>query len=173
MADPWLPPDLLRGFIKNGSPGDETFLELAVDGACAKVDELCGPTLLTTITDEFVPVGSRRKVMLSCRVRQLMTVVDSATGDELTGFSAWRQRLQRDDRAQIGTDLLVTFTSGADAAPTWATSAALSIAQQYLRSMRRFAQAGAQAVDAPVGFLVPKVAMDFMEDHLLIRGLAL
>lgn len=165
----WIKPDELRGFIKNVSAEDEPWLELAVDVGCDHVDNSCGPTLLTTITDEYVPATGKRKALLSCRVRSLVEVRDATTDEVVTTeFTFVGQTLRRLDGGSVGGPLLVTFTSGADAAPSWARSAALLIAQQSLRTQRRFAT----STDGPVGFLVPRAAEEHMADHLLIRGLA-
>ena len=171
----WLTPDDLRGFVKNLNQNDEEWLQLAVDAGMDEVEDTCGPVLVETITDEYVPATTKSKALLSCRVRSLTSVTDAATGDDLTAqFIAIRQTLRRVAGGAVAGPLLVTFTSGvaesvADV-PSWARAAGLLVAQQSLRTQRRFGQ---NATDGPAGFLVPKAAEDHMSGYELIKGLGL
>lgn len=166
----WIQPDDLRGFLTNSKADDEPYLSLAAEIGCGEVDKACGPTMVTTITDERVETVKHR-ALLSCRVRALTSVVDATTSEDVTDqFVAVKQTLRRVDGGRVGGPLLVTFTSGEDAVPEWARSAALHVAQQYLATMRRFAVTGNPA---PTGFLVPNVAMEEMQGHLLISGLGM
>lgn len=48
----WIDNSLLRTFVKNVNADDEAMISLAVDVACGKVEELCGPIVNTTVTGE-------------------------------------------------------------------------------------------------------------------------
>lgn len=162
----------LRGFVGNAKVDDSGALQLAVDVACSKVVDLCGPIQIETVTDELVGISGADEACLHWRVRELLAVKD-AGGAALT-LSEWRasgQRLRRRDGGRIWSDLLVSYSAGyatvGERAPAWARSMALHIAQQHLRTQRRFATPQDQA---PTGFLVPKVALEEGADYLLTPG---
>lgn len=172
----WITADDLRGFIKNVAAQDETFLDLAVDVACGKVEDLCGPIEFATITDEVSEVVGSDRVKLAAYVTRTLTkVADLRTGFEypLTDWLADGQVLRRRDKCRIPADILVSYETGyfdpavvGVKAPAWARSMALHIGQQYLITMRRFgAQQGANPV--PTGFLVPNAALAVGHDYLL------
>lgn len=162
----------LRSFVGNTKVDDGGALQLAVDVACSKVVDLCGPVQIETVTDELVDVSGADEACLRWRVRELLAVKDS-DGATLT-LSEWRatgQRLRRRDCGRIWSDLLVSYSAGyvaaGERAPAWARSMALHIAQQHLRTQRRFASPQDQT---PAGFLVPKAALEEGADYLLAPG---
>lgn len=171
MAD-WLATDDLRGFIKNPTAADEPWLQLACDTAREKVEELCGPVMSTPISDELVEVSGSAVACLRYRPASTLTAISTERGVTLdvSDFRISGRVLSRLDGGLMMSNLLVSYTTGAATTPAWAKTAALLIAQQYLRTMRRFAQTGTP--DGPVGFLVPNAAMEAMRDHLLIGGFA-
>lgn len=170
----WIDNSLLRTFVKNVNADDEAMISLAVDIACGKVEELCGPIVNTTVTGEVHDVRGSDELCLRYRATSLVSITTEA-GTTLTP-SDWAvdgQLLRNKAGRCYDEVLVVTYTSGyfnsADspevkrAAAPWAFSAALHIGQQHMRTLRRFGQ----AAEGPVGFLVPAAAMDEMADHLL------
>ena len=168
----WIETSLLRTFVKNVNADDEAMIGLAVDVACGKVEELCGPIANTTVTESVTVRSGKSK--LRYRATSLVSITTEA-GTTLTP-SDWAvdgQVLRNKAGRCYDEVLVVTYTSGyfnsADspevkrAAAPWAFSAALHIGQQHMRTLRRFGQ----TTEGPQGFLVPAAAMEEMADHLL------
>ena len=165
----WLDPSALRSFVKNTNADDEAMITLAVDVACGKVEELCGPIANTTVTETVTIRGDQ--LVTKYRATAL-TAIATESGTTLT-TADWviDGQLMRNKAGTCYTGrLTLTYTAGyfdatnlSASAPAWARSAALHIGQQHMRTLRRFGQ----AAEGPVGFLVPAAAMDEMADHLL------
>lgn len=176
----WLDTGLLRAAANNSRAADEAGLQLAADIACAKVEELCGPVLLTTVTDELVRGGSGCSALATrYYIRALtavksypdgttLTLTDYAAAPAMTGQTLWRK-----DGGTLSSDLLVTYTTGgtsATVADSWAIAAAQLIGQQYLKLMRVFGPNPNAAAEGGTRDLVPTGAMHLMADHLLAPG---
>lgn len=167
----WIDNSLLRTFVKNVNADDEAMIGLAVDVACGKVEELCGPIVNTTVTGEVHDVRGSDELCLRYRATSLVSITTEA-GTTLTP-SDWAvdgQVLRNKAGRCYDEVLVVTYTSGyfddtnpSAKAPAWARSAALHIGQQHMRTLRRFGQ----TTEGPQGFLVPAAAMEEMADHLL------
>ena len=164
----WIDNSLLRTFVKNVNADDEAMISLAVDVACGKVEELCGPIVNTTVTGEVHDVRGSDELCLRYRATSLVSITTEA-GTTLTP-SDWAidgQLLRNKSGTCYGDVLVVSYTTGyiatGDTAPAWARSAALHIGQQHMRTLRRFGQ----TTEGPQGFLVPAAAMEEMADHLL------
>ena len=165
----WIDNSLLRTFVKNTNADDEAMIALAVDVACGKVEELCGPIANTTVTESVTVRSGKSK--LRYRATSLVSITTEA-GTTLTP-SDWAvdgQVLRNKAGRCYDEVLVVTYTSGyfddtnpSAKAPAWARSAALHIGQQHMRTLRRFGQ----TTEGPQGFLVPAAAMEEMADHLL------
>ena len=165
----WLDPSVLRSFVKNTNADDEAMIALAVDVACGKVEELCGPIANTTVTESVTARSGKSK--LRYRATSLVSITTEA-GTTLTP-SDWAVdgQLLRNKSGTCHDDVLVvSYSSGyfddtnpSAKAPAWARSAALHIGQQHMRTLRRFGQ----TAEGPQGFLVPAAAMEEMADHLL------
>ena len=165
----WLDPSVLRSFVKNTNADDEEMINLAVDVACGKVEELCGPIANTTVTESVTARSGKSK--LRYRATSLVSITTEA-GTTLTP-SDWAvdgQLLRNKAGRCYDEVLVVTYASGyfddtnpSAKAPAWARSAALHIGQQHMRTLRRFGQ----TTEGPQGFLVPAAAMEEMADHLL------
>jgi len=165
----WVETSLLRTFVKNVNADDEAMIGLAVDVACGKVEELCGPIANTTVTESVTARSGKSK--LRYRATSLVSITTEA-GTTLTP-SDWAvdgQVLRNKAGRCYDEVLVVTYTSGyfddtnpSAKAPAWARSAALHIGQQHMRTLRRFGQ----TTEGPQGFLVPAAAMEEMADHLL------
>ena len=165
----WVETSLLRTFVKNVNADDEAMIGLAVDVACGKVEELCGPIANTTVTESVTVRSGKSK--LRYRATSLVSITTEA-GTTLTP-SDWAvdgQVLRNKAGRCYDEVLVVTYTSGyfddtnpSAKAPAWARSAALHIGQQHMRTLRRFGQ----TTEGPQGFLVPAAAMEEMADNLL------
>ena len=165
----WIDNSLLRTFVKNTNADDEAMIGLAVDVACGKVEELCGPIVNTTVTETVTIRGYQ--LVTKYRATAL-TAIATESGTALTAAD-WviDGQLMRNKAGRCYDEVLVvTYTSGyfddtnpSAKAPAWARSAALHIGQQHVRTLRRFGQ----TTDGPTGFLIPAVAMEEMADHLL------
>jgi len=163
----WLDPSALRSFVKNTNADDEAMIALAVDVACGKVEELCGPIANTTVTETVTIRGDQ--LVTKYRATAL-TAIATESGTTLT-TADWviDGQLMRNKAGTCYTGrLTLTYAAGyfdplTGDAPAWATSATLIIAAQFVRS--RLARNPADPV--PVGFLVPNQAMEMMSGHLL------
>lgn len=163
----WVDPSLLRTFVKNTNADDEAMIALAVDVGCGKVEELCGPIANTTVTETVTIRGDQ--LVTKYRATAL-TAIATESGTTLT-TADWviDGQLMRNKAGTCYTGrLTLTYAAGyfdplTGDAPAWATSAALIIAAQFVRS--RLARNPADPV--PVGFLVPNQAMEMMSGHLL------
>jgi len=142
-------------------------LQAAINFGCDLVDDRCGPTVATTVT-ERVPGGSDI-LPLSYRAASLTSITIWRDGSvvDATQYVVDGQLLYRKDFAYITTDLSVTYVAGAATAPSWATSAAQIIGLHWWRSRLRPAQNDPQV---PVGFLVPRQAQELMEPWLIAAG---
>lgn len=151
----------LAGFIKNVTAADEPWLSDAAAVGCAKVVELCGPVLTEQVTDKRV------KGTLRFRAASLVSVQMYIGGavQDVADYDVDGQLLFRRDGCRIYEPLTVTYKTGSATAPIPLKSAALQIAQQHLRAMRRFAATGEST---PVGFLVPNSATELMRNYLLL-----
>ncbi len=167
----WLDTSALRIASNNSRPADEAGLQEAVDIACAKVEELCGPVLLTTVTAEIV-TGSGYALALAYRAASLSSLATYPAGTALTvtDYRVDGQLLMRKDGDWITGPLSVTYSTGAASAPVWALGAAKLIAQQWLRLMRVFGPNPGAAAEGGTRDLVPMGAMHLMGDHLLAPG---
>lgn len=176
----WLDTGLLRTAANNSRAADEAGLQLAADIACGKVEQLCGPVLLTTITDERVPgCGACRELATKYRIRALTAVKSYADGSTLTlsdydaGPAMTGQTLWRKDGGTLPSDLRVTYTTGGTSATvvteSWAIGAAVLIGQQWLRTMRVFGP-NPNTKGESGAFLIPNAAQALMADHLLAPG---
>ena len=167
---PWLGTQALRLFVKNLKTDDEAWLQMAVETACGKVEELCGPIAITTLSEGHDIDGG--SICLGANVRSVVSIAGQVGGTyTVTDWEFNGQVLRRRLGATANDVLTVTYTAGyfdADDAnaepPIWATYAALLIAQQWLRTSGRFATT---MEPGPVGFLVPFAATEAMRDHLL------
>ncbi len=163
----WIDNSLLRTFVKNTNADDEAMIALAVDVACGKVEELCGPIANTTVTETVTIRGDQ--LVTKYRATAL-TAIATESGTTLT-TADWviDGQLMRNKAGTCYTGrLTLTYAAGyfdplTGDAPAWARSAALHIGQQHMRTMRRFGQ----TTEGPQGFLVPAAAMEEMADHLL------
>lgn len=170
----WLDPSALRSFVKNLNTDDEETINLAVDVACGKVEELCGPIANTTITGEVHTLRGINSICLHFPATSLVSIApEGGTALTVSDWAIDGQVLT----SKVGTALwgryVVSYVAGyfdatdaAAKAPAWARSAALHIGQQHMRTLRRFGQ----TTDGPTGFLVPAVAMEEMAGHLLAPG---
>lgn len=159
----WVDLGVFKSFVGNTNTNDELALQAAINLGCEKVDELCGPTLTTSVTE--VVRGGGYELPLRARAESITSVAKWPSGTALTAadFYADGQQIARKDGDWIDSDLTVVYTAGAATAPPWAVSAACLIGQQWFKSRLK-----PMASDAtPVGFLVPKQAQEFMEKHLL------
>lgn len=163
MSD-WLDLDTAKQYINYTklTGADDTALELELDLAMSKVEELCGPVVTTTITAEYVK-GSGCDLPLQYRAATLTSLATYPGGTTLTAadYRIDGQLLSRRDGGWIVGPLSVTYTTGAATAPAWAKAAALDIVRQRWRTRLRPTQG------APEGFLVSKQAEELMADHLL------
>jgi len=173
----WLPLQELRDFVDNQKAADAPWLQDACDNACAKVESLCGPVALTIITNELVEIHGTHEACLNFPVNNTLgvtAITEFRTGIALP-LTDWfwdGQLLMRRDKFPAWRDLLVTYQAGyydatvqTPVVPTWARSMAKHIAQQELRTMGRFRTSGSTD---PVGFYVPKVALEIGADYLLL-----
>ena len=160
----WVDLTTIKSFIGNTKPDDEPAIQAAINLGCEKVDELCGPTVATTIT-ERVP-GGGYQLPLDYRATAITAIATWPAGVTLdaSAFFVEDQLLARKDGDWIDDDLTVTYTAGAATAPAWAVSAACLIAHQWLKSRLRPNLADPGTL---VGFLVPRQAEEIMADHLL------
>jgi len=161
----WLTSDDLRGFVKNTTPADEDFLQLATDLAMAKAREMCGPvTPIETVTERRVQ-GGGDELPLKARPVALTSVAGYLDGSarDVTAYDFDGEVLFRKDGGTITEDLTIVYTSGYVAVPTQIKALALAIGQQHLVTMRRF---GANST-APIGFLIPKAAREAARAYLL------
>ena len=167
----WLTVEDLRNFAGNQSVSDDVALQLAVDVAIGKVEELCGPVAFTPITGEVVEVGGSDRFTLTYPPSTLTSITpDGGSVLTLADWAIDGQVVRRRSGVPIWATLIVAYTAGyydatapGATAPAWARSAGVMIAQQHMRTARRFGQTS----DGPVGFLVPSAAMEAMDDHLL------
>lgn len=167
---PWLKSQDLRLAVKNLSADDQQFVDLAAGVGCGKVEDLCGPIEITTITNE-VHQSRSSSICLKYRATSLVSLAtDSGSSFTVGDWAIDGQVLRRKSGLAVTDTLVVSYTSGyfsePDQAPTWARSAAIQIGQQFLRTLRRFGQSS----EGPVGFLVPIAAMELMDDYLLAPG---
>jgi len=161
----WLTTDDLRGFVKNATPADEDFLQLATDLAMAKAREMCGPvTPVETVTERRVR-GGNDELPLKARPVALTSVAGYFDGSALdvNDYDFDGEVLFRKDGGTISYDVAVTYTSGYNTVPAPIKALALAIGQQHLVTMRRF---GANST-APIGFLIPKAAREAARAYLL------
>ena len=167
----WVNLELFQNFVGNTKSSDEMTLRAALDLGCVTVDELCGPTVPTTVV-EHVRAGGYR-LPLRARAESLVSVATWPGGATLPveGFAVEGQTIcRRGTAGWIGGDLTVTYIAGAAEAPPWAVSAALLIGKQWLNSRLR---PNLNDPTTLVGFLVPKQAQEIMAAHLLApEGLA-
>lgn len=159
----WVDLTTVRSFIGNTKPEDTAAIQAAIDLGCEKVDELCGPTMTTSITEHV------RSGWLSARAVELTAVADWRTDAALTldDYYAEGQVLARKDGARIASDLTVTYTAGSATAPAWAVSAACLIAKQWFTSRLR---PNLNDPTTLAGFLVPNQATEIMASHVLAPG---
>lgn len=164
MASTWLDLDTAKQYINYTklTGADDTALELELDLAMSKVEELCGPVVTTTITGEIVR-GSGCDLPLKYRPATLTSLATYPGGTALTvtDYRIDGQLLSRKDGGWIVGPITVTYTTGAATAPSWAKAAALDIIRQRWRTRLRPTQG------APEGFLVSKQAEELMDTHLL------
>lgn len=158
-----------QAFVGNTRAEDAAAMQFAIDTGCAKVDELCGPTLTATVTDKLL-TGRGPARYLSARPAALVSVASYPSGDaaDVALFDFDGQRLFRRDGLDIVGALTVSYTTGAATAPTWAASAAMLIAHQWFKS--RLQPNLSTPGTAPVGFLVPNQADELMAEHYLAPG---
>lgn len=162
----WLDLDTAKQFINYTklTGQDDAALELELNLAMEKVEELCGPVTTTAVTAEIVD-GSGYALALDYRVTTLTSLATYPGGTALTvtDYRPDGQVLRRKDGGWISGPLSVTYTTGAASAPSWAKAAALEIVRQ--RWITRRSPARGQTV--PEGFLVSRQAQELMADHLL------
>ena len=160
----WVDLTTFRNFVRSTKPEDDPSLQAAINLGCDKVDELCGPTITTSITERVrgegydLPLDARATAITSIATWPDGTVLDAAA------YYVDDQLLARRDGGWIDSDLTVTYTAGAATAPSWAVSAACLIGKQWYTSRLQPSQNDPTAM---VGFLVPKQATEIMADHLL------
>lgn len=165
MTD-WLDLDTAKAYINYTklTGQDDAALELELDFAQRKVEELCGPVLTATVTAEIVD-GSGYVLALAYRPASLTSLATYPGGSALTvtDYRADGQTIRRKDDGWITGPLQVTYTTGAASAPSWAKLAALEILRQRWITRRSPAR-GQQVAE---GFLVSRQAEAAMADHLL------
>lgn len=164
----WVPLATLQSYCGNQSAADAPALQAALDAACNKVEDLCGPiTPVASITElvrgggDKLPLRKRAVSLTSITTwpgGTALNVADFYIDDELV--------LARKDRGWIdyGYDLTVVYTAGWSTAPAWAEESALMIAKQAFKPRVRPNAAG---VEVPTGYLIPNQAMELMANHLL------
>ena len=163
----WVETSLLRTFVKNVNADDEAMIGLALDVACGKVEEMCGPIVNTTVTESVTARSGKSK--LRYRATSLVSITTEA-GTTLTP-SDWAVdgQLLRNKSGTCHDDVLVvSYSSGyfddtnpSAKAPAWARSAALHIGQQHMRTVRRFGQ----STEGPQGFLVDRKSTRLNSSH--------
>lgn len=170
----WITTTDLRNHVGAKSAGDEDKFEEAVEIACSKVEELCGPIEWATIVDELVPAPLRARArILQCRPTRGITAVETVDGVALgtDEFTIGRQSLTPAS-TYAGVDLMVTYSTGYfdpagnGVAPAWARGMAKMIGAQYLRIAKRFTLQGDDLTQTT--FVVPAAAMDLGSDYLLL-----
>lgn len=161
----WVTLQAFRTFVGNTNATDDALLQSAIDGGCAKVDELCGPTMATSVS-ERVPAGAY-ELPLSFWAVALTSVARWPSGQALSTskFAVEDRVIFRTDGEWIDDDLTVTYSTGAASPPQWAVDSACLIGKHWWASRLR------PSINdpSPVGFLVPKQAWELMADHLLGR----
>lgn len=180
----WITSSDLRDQAGAKQPSDEPKFVEAVELACAKVEELCGPIQWTTATDDLEVRGSDRGCLKYRAQAQgespALVSVTTAEGLALTtsDFRVDGQVLRRRDGDVIRTDLVVAYRTGyydpsveGAKAPTWARAMAKMIGHQLLRVGRRNQLDQARSEDlTQTHFEVPAAALDVGRDYLLWRG---
>lgn len=161
----WVELSAFQKYVGNTKDSDAEVLQVAIDLGCAKVDELCGPTITTSVT-EYVDGGGYELPLLKGWPTSITSITETRSGAVLDAddFITRGQILRRHDRDWIEPDLTVVYSAGATTAPRWAVSAAMAIAKQWLNG-----RLGRNPQDPTTltGFLVPKQATEIMHDHLL------
>lgn len=161
-------PDFKRhlNYTKPGTTDDGDLMMAAALGV-AKVEELCGHIVQTTVTGELVR-GSGYALAVDFYGESLTSLATYPGGAALTAadFRFDGQVLSRKDEGWIQGPLSVTYVVGWATAPDWATFAARMIGAQIWKTQLRPNPAN----PAPAGFLVPRMAEELMAGHLLAPG---
>lgn len=162
--------DELRTFLNatRGSAADLEQVDACAEAACDAVEDLCGPVMFTTVTDEHVE-ASRGRFTTDHPVESVQSAVTLSTGS-VVDVTGWRPSGRVVAGVTVSGELLVTYTTGYAVAPPWAETAAKIIARHLWRTQigpmaRNEAQQGS-------GFLVPNQAMALLEPHVTPAGLS-
>jgi hypothetical protein len=150
-------------YTKSGTGDDATLTMMAAVGV-DEVEKLCGPILTTTISEKIrlagpvLPLSYRASSLLS------LTFYPWGTSQNVSENEVDGQTLRRLDRFWIPGPLSVSYLSGEDQVPAWATLAASIIGRNAWRNMLRASGADQSGSTVP---LVTPDAEKLMEYHTL------
>lgn len=163
----WVQLSTLRSYCGNQKAEDEAALQAAIDAACTKVEDLCGPITPVTSITELVR-GDSDKLPLRNRAQSLTSIAHWPSGTALDVddfYISDELVLARKDHGWIVGDLTVVYSSGWATAPFWATESALMIAKQAVAPRMR--PNAATGTPVATSYLVPNQATELMANHLL------
>ncbi len=165
----WLAPDgsvaAIAAYCRTGtSDADALLLDAAT--ACRKVEELCGPVLLTTATLRIR--SARATVIAPYRVASVVSLLaDDGTTIPPSALDVEGYLITRLDGAAVPAGVLTSVTGWVQASiPQAIITAGLMITRQLLRSRQGNQRAEGDGLPG-LGVLVPRQAEHLLEPYTL------